>query len=86
MRDTALNIAVDEVVALKMKAVDDYIEKNVVPILDSLGNPEKLIGKTWKEWTPQDKQILSSIYGAALEDFIAKKAIAEMREAEAEVM
>lgn len=81
-----LTEAIDEVVALKMQAVDDYIKTVVEPLIDSLGNPEKLIGVTWDKWTDQHKQILFNIYGKSLEDFIAKKAIKQMREHEAEVM
>ena len=86
MKKTTLTEAVEEVVALKMEAVDDYIKTIVEPLLDSFGNPEKLIGVSWDKWTPEQKEILSRIYGSALESFIAKKAIDLMRQHEAEVM
>ncbi len=54
--------AIDKVVALKMKAVDKLIEDLVEPIAD-VGNPEKLIKKPYEEWTGQDFQLLSTIYG-----------------------
>jgi len=60
------------VIELKMKAVDEFIEKYVEPLLD-IGSPEKLIGKPYNEWTPQDFQMLSMIYGDKFEKFIFKK-------------
>ncbi len=86
MKDTTFTNVVDDVIALKMKAADEWIEAVVEPLLDSLGNPEKLIGVPWERWTDQHKQILYRIYGETLKEFIAKKAIAQMRELEAEVM
>ena len=85
MKDTNITEAVREVVAVRMKAVDEFI-KEVVDPLENVGNPEKFLGKPWNTWTPQDMQILQGVYGSQLEDFIAKKAITEMREHESEVM
>jgi len=69
------------VVALKLKAVDEYIEKYIEPLLD-IGSPEKLIGKPYNEWTPQDFQMLSVIYGDKFEKFIFKKEYESVRELE----
>jgi hypothetical protein len=86
LKDTILKTAVDEVIALKMASVNDFIATSVEPIIASLGNPEKLINVPWNQWTDWHKQILFSIYGNQLQEYIAKKAIAEMRALEAEVI
>ena len=62
MKGTPLTEAVEEIVKLKMDAVDAYIEE-VVDVIDNVGNPEKLIGKPYAMWTPQDLQMLTTIYG-----------------------
>ncbi len=62
MKDVALTSAVKEVVALKMSIVDEYIE-DVVEVIENVGSPEKLIGKPYDMWTPQDIQMLTTIYG-----------------------
>lgn len=86
MAEDTLTLAINEVTDLYMQAIDDYIKTELEPMLDSLGNPEKLIGRTWDTWTDQDKQTLVQIYGQPLiEKFIAKKAIEQMYTAEAEV-
>ncbi len=86
MKQTPLIDGIDEIVALKLAAADDFIKKVVEP-LEDVGNPEKLIGKTYDQWTPQDKQALVGVYGEGnLSEFLAKKYIAEMRQHEAEVI
>jgi hypothetical protein len=82
MKETDFTRAVDEAVETTMKAVDYYIKNEIEPILDSLGSPEKLIGKPYEQWTPQDLQVLSQIYGKTLETFIAKKEINSLIELE----
>lgn len=62
MKKTAFTLAVDKVVALKMRAIDLFIEQYIEPLAD-VGNPEKLIGKPYEEWTPQDLTMLIQIYG-----------------------
>ena len=64
MDKTPLTRAIEEAVAIKMKAVDLLIESFIEP-LANLGNPEKLIGKRYEEWTPQDLLLVSKIYGSA---------------------
>jgi len=68
--------ATREVIALKMRAIDEYIEEIIEPLAD-IGNPEKLIGKKYEEWTPQDRALLSQVYGTnepnVLSDFIFRK-------------
>ena len=62
MKETQLTKAVERVVALKAAAIDKLTEEMIEPLGD-VGNPEKLIGKPYEQWTLQDKQILSQIYG-----------------------
>ena len=62
MKEVDLSKAVDKVVAIKMEAVDKLIKDLVEPLAD-VGNPEKLIGKKYEDWTGEDFQTLSRIYG-----------------------
>lgn len=62
MKKTPLTIAIDKAVQIKMKAVDALIEELVEPLAD-VGNPEKLIKKPYEQWTKDDLQLLTRIYG-----------------------
>jgi uncharacterized protein YecA (UPF0149 family) len=85
MKNTPFTKAVEEVVALKMKVVDDYIKEIVEP-LNQVGSPESLIGKKYEEWTPQDLQLLINVYGqddnSPLGKLIAKKTIERVEDME----
>lgn len=85
MKSTPFTRAVDEVIELKLKAVDAYIEEIVEPLGD-VGNPEKLIGKKYEDWDENDRQMLAQVYGAGpdspLEDFIFNKEFKKVKEAE----
>ena len=72
-----------EEIALFMDAMNEVIEEDIEPLLD-FGNPEKVIGKPYDDWSRQELQRASQIYGHKLEDFIAKKSIALLEELEAE--
>ncbi len=89
MKETPLTLAVDEVIALKMKVVDEFI-KSVAEPLGNIGNPEALIGKKYEDWTPLDIQLLGQIYGEGndtpLAKLIYKKARAELKILEAETL
>lgn len=85
MKQTDLTRAIDEVVALKIRAVDQVIEELVEPLLD-LGSPEKIIGKPYESWSEQDFMLLSQVYGEepnALSNLIFRKKYAEVKELEA---
>ena len=86
MKQTDLTLAIDEVVQLKMMAIDKLIEELVEPISD-IGSPEDLIKKPYEQWTPQDLQMMSTIYGTAepspLSNLIFRKKYEEVKELEA---
>lgn len=63
MKSTHLVEAVEKVVALKMKAVDEVIREMIEP-LSEVGNPEALINKPYAQWSPQDLTMLAGIYGS----------------------
>ncbi len=88
MKDTSLTQAVQEVIDLKLKAVDLFIEEFIEP-LAAVGNPEKLIDKPYEEWTPQDFQMLGMVYGTAepneLKKLIINKEYAKVKTLESEV-
>ncbi len=58
-------VADEDRIAVMLKAdleiLDALVEKEIKPIAD-LGNPEKLIGKKFEEWTPEDMALLTQIY------------------------
>jgi hypothetical protein len=72
-----------------MAAIDVIIEKYIDP-LEDIGNPEKLIGKPYETWTPEDLQSLSKVYGVKepnpLSDFIFNKKYKELQALKAEEM
>lgn len=74
LRDTELTKLADEVVAEKMAAVDAVMQDLVEP-LEAVGNPEKLIGKKYEDWTPLDMQLLTTVYGTGNDTPLAKLAI-----------
>jgi len=84
MKKTSLTIASQEIIELKLKVADEFIEEIIEP-LGEIGSPEKLIGKPYEQWTPADIQILGQIYGPepnALSDLIFKKSYEEVRKLE----
>ncbi len=87
MKETLQTKAIDRYIDLEMRVVDRFIKEFIEPLAD-IGNPEKLIGKKYEEWMPEDFQRLGQIYGAepnALSRFIAKKEIGKLEILEAEV-
>ena len=88
MKKTDLTIATDRWVEIQLKAIDRFLEEVVEPLAD-IGNPEKLIGKVYEEWTEQDRQMLKGIYGAEepniLSDFVFNKEYEKVKFAEREV-
>ncbi len=88
MKDTNLTKATDYVVDLKLKAVDRLIEELVEPLL-ILGSPEEMISKKYEEWTSEDIQRLSVIYGVkepnTLSNLIFGKELEKVKTLEAEV-
>jgi len=89
MKETAFTQAVKEVMEVKLKAIDEYIENIIEPIAN-IGNPEKLVGAPYKEWKDNQfiLQKLSEIYGKQepnpLSELIYRKTIEEVRELEGE--
>ena len=87
MHKTPLTMAVQEIIDLKLSVLDEFIEDVIEP-LGEIGNPEKLIGKPYEQWTLYDLQILGQIYGPepnALSELIFKKAYEEVKTLEKEV-
>jgi hypothetical protein len=82
MKETKFTKAVTEVVNLEMKAMDKIIEEMIEP-LTALGSPEKLLGKKYEEWTPQELQQITAIYGtkepSPLSNLIYEKTLAKVK-------
>lgn len=84
MKETPYTRMVDEVVKLKIKAADEFIEEVIEPLGD-VGSPEKLLGKKYEEWTPAERQLLLRIYGAGdspLKKLVFNKQYEEVKELE----
>jgi Txe/YoeB family toxin of Txe-Axe toxin-antitoxin module len=84
MKETPYTQMANEVIDLKLKAVDAVIEEVIDPIKD-IGNPEKLLGKKYEEWSPAERQLLLRIYGtedSPLRKLIFKKQYEEVKELE----
>lgn len=72
---------VDEVL-LEVKAEADAFIKEFIKPIGDIGNPERVIGKPYAEWTPQDLMRLRSMYGkdqTKLDKFIFDKAFEELQ-------
>lgn len=88
MKNNIFTETVDEIIKLKMDIADEYIE-DVIDAIGDVGSPEKLIGKKYEEFTPQDLQTLAGIYGdspdSPLTKLIFNKSLEEVQKLEAEV-
>lgn len=56
------NQMVEEVVAEVLESIDSVLDE-IVDDLADVGNPEKLIGKKYADWTPEDIERLRLVYG-----------------------
>lgn len=86
MKQTPLTLAIDRLIALKLKAVDRLVEELVEPLAD-VGSPEKLIGKKYEQWTKEDTDFLGKVYGKepnALSELVFKKVYQAVKEMEKE--
>ena len=88
MKDTPLTEAVKELIKFDLEILDEVIKEDADALAD-IGNPEKLIGKKYEDWTLQDKQMLGTVYGTqepnTLSEFIFKKEYKAVLEIEEEV-
>ena len=71
MKETNFTKAASKVIEIKLAVIDRFIEEYIEPMAD-IGSPEKLIGKKYEEWTPQDIQQLGQIYGTGNDTSLAK--------------
>ncbi len=56
-----LNSVIAEMIEEDLALLDELIEEEIKPLAD-LGDPEKLLGKKFEEWTPEDMALLEQIY------------------------
>ncbi len=89
MKETVTTKAIDKAIEIKLKAVDRFMAEYVEPLSD-VGNPEKLLKKKYEEWTPQDVELLKTIYGEGNETPLAKviatREYEKVKQMEAEVL
>ncbi len=85
MKDVLLTRAIKEVVDKELAALDIVLSELVEPISD-VGNPEKLLGKPYDAWTPEDLGMLSQVYGkddnTPLANTIFKRTLERVQEME----
>ena len=87
MKETQIDERIKKVVALKMAALDSFIERVVERIAD-IGSPQDLVNKDYWALTPQELEHLILIYGTepnALSKWIFKHEYAKLKELEQEV-
>lgn len=88
MKETTLTKITQEVIDLKLKAADAFIEEIIEP-LEKIGSPEALLGKKYDSWSALDFQLLSQVYGQGNETPLAKlifnKSLEEVKKLESEV-
>jgi len=75
---------VDETIQEALDDADAYIKEYIEPIAD-IGNPEKILGKKYKDWTREDKILAARIYGSKspiLERFFFNEEYKALRELE----
>ena len=74
----------EEVYEMKLRVSNEVLEE-MDEMLGSIPGPEKLIGKPYEEWAPQDIQLLSTVWPLdgdnKLTKLIVKKEIQAMQEA-----
>ncbi len=58
-----LNSVIAEMIEEDLAILDELVEEEIKPLAD-LGDPEKLIGKKFEEWTPEDMALLEQIYAS----------------------
>jgi len=86
MKKPDLEKSMDKAIEVKLQAADRLIEELVEP-LEDLGNPEKLLGKPYESWSPQELTMMIQIYGQKepnpLSNLIFRKTYDKVREMEA---
>jgi len=88
MKETQLTKIVAKLIEEDLAVMDEIVEEDIEALGD-IGNPEKLIGKKYEEWTPQDLQMLGQVYGNQepnrLSKFIFNKEYSKVKELEEEI-
>jgi len=88
MKETQLTKIVAKLIEEDLAVMDEIVEEDIEALGD-IGNPEKLIGKKYEEWTPQDLQMLGQVYGNQepnrLSKFIFNKEYSKVQELEEEI-
>lgn len=86
MKDTIETEALEEILKEDLAIMDEFVEE-IIEKFGEVGTPEKLLKKKYEEWTPEDFQQVLAIYGPEYtEEFIAKKEVPLMYEAEKEAL
>jgi len=87
MKDTELTKAIDKATEVKLQAVDKLVKELIKP-LEKIGNPEDVLGKPYEQWSPQDLNIMITLYGQGdntpLSNLIFRKTYKRVTELEAE--
>jgi hypothetical protein len=79
---STFELALEKYTELETKVLKRFMEDHIKP-LAIVADPEKLIGKPFEQWQPQDAELLSKIYGPEepniFTDFMLEKEVEEIR-------
>ncbi len=80
-KDVALIQATERLNAVFEKALE-RLQTEVLDPLADVGSPEKVIGKKYEDWTPEDMQKAVMVWGTGagtpLDNLVFKKKVAEL--------
>ena len=88
MKQSQMEERIEKVGSIKMVSLNTFI-KRVVEEIEDIGNPEKLLGKPYEQWTAEDMGRLFQLYGQepnALSRMIFNKEYQKLVELEKEVV
>lgn len=88
MKKDSLTLATERMDAVFAKALARLEAELLEPLAD-VGSPEKVIGKPYEDWTPEDMQKAVMVWGTGsgtpLDNLVFKKKVAELDTLRAEV-
>ena len=78
---TTIQQAIDKYIKLETEVAKQFMERYVEPI-ELVANPEKLMGRPFETWSPQDHMFLRTVYGKepnAYSELVLTKEIQEVQ-------
>lgn len=66
---------IDQIIYEEIAIIDEVIKEEIIPLIEMLGSPEKVIGKPYEEWTVEDHKRATAIYTNISSEDIQDKAL-----------